>query len=581
MSKGFNYGEVLSMNFKKIRMSSFFKIFIILQVFLTVSIFSCKTNPSDDETSVAAETTSPQIEQEQKEEQDDDESLSDEYAVPRPNVLNREELTVGFSAGVWELDFRKSFLANEAQMFTALYEGLFSYHPFTMEPIPAAASRWSVSEDKTEWTFTIRETARYWNGDPVLSHHFKSAWLSLIAMEDSPYSSLFDIIKGVKEYRNGEADEEDVGIECPDSWTLVVKLNAPASFFASMLCHHAFSPIHPDMLKQEDWTSQPPLSNGPFYIVEKTDNSVVLARNELYWDAANVELKRLVFRFSEDGEEAADIWNTGEARWISGDVNLESLDDNRGLVVNPMFATHYYFIRSEREPWNDWRLRRALSISLPWEEIREGHFMPAETLIYPIPGYPEVKGASEQLLDEARQLLVDAGFAQGVGLPELVIRITQSEDAQRIAGIMAKTWKESLGIPVKVEVIPFERYFLSLKEDNYDVASSTWIGDFADPYTFLQMWTNSSNLNDAKLNDEDYETLIDESMTQDGAERWETLAEAEKLLIDRGTVLPISHSPAVNIVDLDEIAGWFPNALDIHPFKYLFFKTFKPLPGVV
>jgi peptide/nickel transport system substrate-binding protein/oligopeptide transport system substrate-binding protein len=207
--------------------------------------------------------------------------------------------------------------------------------------------------------------------------------------------------------------------------------------------------------------------------------------------------------------------------------------------------------------------------------------MPAETLIYPSPGYPEVKGVNEQLLDEARQLLVDAGFAQGVGLPELVIRITPSEDAQRIAGIMANTWKESLGIPVKVEVIPFERYFLSLRDDNYDVASSTWIGDFADPYTFLQMWTSGSNLNDAKLNDDDYETLIDDSMMQEGAERWETLAEAEKLLLDRGTVLPISHSPAVNIVDLDEIAGWFPNALDIHPFKYLYFKTFKPLPGVV
>jgi peptide/nickel transport system substrate-binding protein/oligopeptide transport system substrate-binding protein len=289
----------------------------------------------------------------------------------------------------------------------------------------------------------------------------------------------------------------------------------------------------------------------------------------------------LVFRFTEDGDEAADLYNSGLARWISGDINFDSLNDNRGIVANPMFATHYYFIRSMRKPWNDWRLRRALSISLPWEEIREGHFLPAKTLIYPIPGYPEIKGADEQLLEEARQLLVDAGFAQGAGLPELVLRITEGEDAQRIAGIMTKTWKENLGIPVKVEVISFDDYFLSLKDDNYDVGSSTWIGDFADPYTFLQMWRSDSNLNDAKLNDEDYEALIETSMTQEGAERWITLSEAEKLLIDRGTVLPISHSPAVNIVDLEEIAGWFPNALDIHPFKYIYFKAMKPLPGVV
>jgi peptide/nickel transport system substrate-binding protein/oligopeptide transport system substrate-binding protein len=548
----------------------------VLPLFLIVLLFSCKTNPND-----ARSNTSDSILVQSESADSEDGGSAGEYAIPRPDVLNREELTVGFSEGDWELDFRKSFLANEAQMFTALYEGLFSYNPFTMEPLPAVASRFSVSEDKKEWTFTIRESARYWNGDPVLAPHFKSAWLSLLQNEDSPYSSLFDIIEGAKDFRSGKAEETEVGIDCPDSRTLVVKLNAPASFFASMLCHHAFSPIHPDMLKTNDWKTQPPLSNGPFYIVENTDNSVILARNELYWDSANVALKKLIFRFAEDGEEAADLWNSGEARWLSGDVNLDSLDDNQGLVVNPMFATHYYFIRSVHKPWNDWRLRRALSISLPWEQIREGHFMPAETLIYPIPGYPEIQGANEQLLDEARELLVEAGYAQGAGLPELVIRITESADAERIAGIMAKTWKENLGIPVKVEVIPFENYFQSLKDDDYDVASSTWIGDFADPFTFLQMWTASSNLNDAKLNDEDYESLIEKSMTEDGAERWTTLSEAEKLLIDRGTVLPISYSPAVNVVDLDEIAGWFPNALDIHPFKYLSFKAIKPLPGVV
>jgi peptide/nickel transport system substrate-binding protein/oligopeptide transport system substrate-binding protein len=113
------------------------------------------------------------------------------------------------------------------------------------------------------------------------------------------------------------------------------------------------------------------------------------------------------------------------------------------------------------------------------------------------------------------------------------------------------------------------------------VGFSTWIGDFADPYTFLQMWRRDSNLNDAKYNDEDYEQLMEKSMLEDGEARWATLAEAEKLLLDRGSVLPISFSPAVNVVDINELDGWFPNALDIHPFKYLSFKAFRPLPGVV
>jgi peptide/nickel transport system substrate-binding protein/oligopeptide transport system substrate-binding protein len=145
---------------------------------------------------------------------------------------------------------------------------------------------------------------------------------------------------------------------------------------------------------------------------------------------------------------------------------------------------------------------------------------------------------------------------------------------------MATTWKEKLGISVRVDVVPFGQYFQALKRNDYEVGYTTWIGDFADPYTFLQMWRRDSNLNDARYNDDDYERLLERSMTEEGEKRWETLAEAEKLLLDRGTVLPISYTPALNIVDIDELDGWFPNVLDIHPFKYLGFKTLKPLPGV-
>ncbi|MDR1373985.1 MAG: peptide ABC transporter substrate-binding protein, partial [Treponema sp.] len=93
-------------------------------------------------------------------------------------------------------------------------------------------------------------------------------------------------------------------------------------------------------------------------------------------------------------------------------------------------------------------------------------------------------------------------------------------------------------------------------------------------------WRRDSNLNDARYNDGEYEALMEKSMSEEGEERWKTLSEAETILLDQGTVLPISYSPALNIVDTDELDGWFPNALDIHPFKYLYFKAFRPLPGL-
>jgi peptide/nickel transport system substrate-binding protein/oligopeptide transport system substrate-binding protein len=510
------------------------------------------------------------------------EEKAPDFAESRPQIANREELTIAISRDEVELDFRKSYLASEAQLFTALYEGLFSYHPYTMEPVPAAASAWEVSEDKTEWTFTIRETARFWNGDPLKAEDFRAAWISLLdPKRQSPYSSLFDIIEGARDYRLGNiTDSAGVGISVPEPRKLVVKLNSPASFFPSMLCHHSFSPIHSAMLENEDWSRFPPVSNGPFYILENTEDSIVLTRNELYWDVGRVALKKIVVKYSEDADEASAFWNSGEARWIAGDVNLETLTDRSGIVVNPMFATHYYFIRSSLKPWSDPRIRRALAIALPWEQVRQGHFLPAKTLIYPISGYPEVEGMDTTDIDEAKGLLSEAGYPAGLGLPQLVIRLTPSQEAARIGGLMASTWKDELGIPVKVEVVPYRRYFETLKGDDYQVGFSTWIGDFPDPYTFLQMWRRDSNLNDARYNDPDYEDLIEKSMAQDGTERMETLAAAEKLLLSRGAVLPISFSPAVNVVDTDELEGWFPNALDIHPVKYFSFKAFRPLPGV-
>jgi len=74
---------------------------------------------------------------------------------------------------------------------------------------------------------------------------------------------------------------------------------------------------------------------------------------------------------------------------------------------------------------------------------------------------------------------------------------------------------------------------------------------------------------------------VKKSLGQSGEVRYKTLSEAESLLLKGAEVMPISHSPAVNLIDLQYVSGWFQNPLDIHPFKYLSFAPFKPLPGVV
>ena len=311
---------------------------------------------------------------------------------------------------------------------------------------------------------------------------------------------------------------------------------------------------------------------------------MVLTRNERYWDRRNVRVPRLRFVFSDDYEQTTRAFNDGAVHWVAGGMSLDQVAQPRSIVVNPMFATSYYFFVADRKPWDDPRIRRAMALLLPWDRIRdpELHFAPTATLVPLIPGYPEVTGIAEQDLDEAFELLDQAGFPEGRGLPQPVLRIPGGIESHRVANLMRESWKEYLGLDSRVEEIEYPDYFDSLSQDrHYTVATVSWIGDFADPLTFLQMWTSRSNLNESGFANADYDRIVRDGAALRGSERFEELSRAERMLLDTAVVLPISNSPAVNLIDLSIVDGWFPNPLDIHPFKHLRLLGISPAPGVV
>jgi peptide/nickel transport system substrate-binding protein/oligopeptide transport system substrate-binding protein len=207
-------------------------------------------------------------------------------------------------------------------------------------------------------------------------------------------------------------------------------------------------------------------------------------------------------------------------------------------------------------------------------------YLPTTRLIPKLPHYPEARGIGENNTEEALIILEEEGFPKGEGLPEIVIKIPTGFESRRIALVMEQAWEENLEVEVSVEEYDFSEYYGELRNTSYTLGTISWIGDFPDPLTFLQMWTADSNLNDAGYNNPEYESIIDTSMTQSGKKRYRTLAEAEEILLQEAVVLPINHLPAWNLVDLFEIGGWFPNPLDIHPFKYLQKRKFEIGPWI-
>jgi peptide/nickel transport system substrate-binding protein/oligopeptide transport system substrate-binding protein len=491
----------------------------------------------------------------------------------------QRELVAAYAPKKLTLDPVHIYTTMESELATALYEGLASYHPLSLQPVPGVASSWEVNRAKTVYRFRLRDDALFSNGDPVRAQDFRDSWMRAIdPATRAEYSFLFDVIKGARAWRNGQKGE--VGIRVVSEKLLEVELEKPAGHFLKLLCHMAFAPLHPSYRQRSGWDSEPQLiGNGPFFLARREERELTLQKNRLYWDAKNVELDAVRIRLMDDPVEASREFNAGRLHWAT-DWDTDTLADRSKILFHPLFATSYFYFVCAEKPWSDPRVRRALALLLPWPEIRtEDTLLPTNRLIPAIPGYPELEGIAAADEAQAQKLLAEAGYPGGAGLPPLRIKIPDGQESLRVAEIMAKAW-EVLGLETAIVPFAYDDYLLEVKKTDYTLGTVTWIGDYPDPLTFLQMWVAGSNLNDARYADPEFDRLIDESLGQEDEERYRTLGKAETMLLSGAVVLPISHAPAFALIDLERVEGWFPNVLNIHPFKYLRFRTERVPPGV-
>lgn len=499
----------------------------------------------------------------------------------------QREFVANISSSLPDWRPHRAINADEAQILTAVYEGLFVYDPYTMDPILALAQSWKVSEDRLTWTFTLREGASFSDGSPITSKEIVDSWFNLLDPSIvAPYASLLDCIAGAADYRSGKNNKRaSVGISTPHKGSIVVTLTSPTEHLPKILCHHAFSAVHPSNLGQAAGKVQKtgfiPISSGPFVIQSVTKDEIRLTPNSHYWDKDQVSLPSIKILISDDAANLTYRFNLGEIHWLAGSSQIERILSPSSVQITPMFSTEYFFFRTTWGPWADSRVRNALLRAVPWAELRASYIIPASTLVYPISGYPKLDGITAYNSAEAKTMLAEAGITNPSSLPPIVIRIPKADPFEKLAKILETAWTD-LGFVVQLESIPFILYNDRLKEDTYTIAITSWIGDFADPLSFLEMFRKGSTLNDSGWHNSEYENMILESSSDsNGQDRYELLSRAEKLLLDEGVILPVAHNPALNVIASDELEGWYANVLDIHPFKFIRFIPRKPLPGVV
>ena len=486
------------------------------------------------------------------------------------------EFAVALSAEELTMDPLHAYRTTELQIATGVYEGLVTYHPATLRPMPGAAYRWEITNDGASYRFFLRSRGRFSNGEPVTAADFRDSWFRIIdPVDEGEYSFMFDVIVGAYEFRIGElSDPEAVGIRISGDYVLEVDLTRPASHFLSMLCHMTFATVYAEYRDSVGWeTFEPLVTNGPFSLELWNEGQMVLKRNEHYWDVWNVALPRIRIDFSYDAARASEELNSGELDWTFL-ADAGSLENPDVIQVAPLFATSYLYFRSDLKPWSDFRVRKGLARLVPWNAIREeATSFGTETLVPSLSFYPDVEGLADDNVEAGLEFLASAGYPNGVGLPAISILVIPGSVAAGVAREIKEVWERLLEVEVQIIGVSFRDYQDEVERGGFTIGSSTWIGDFADPLAFLQMWTGTSKLNDARYVDDTYDELVTTAMGESGETRFEMLSEAERrLLTDEVVVIPLSHTISVNFIDLDRIGGWSANALDVHPFKNLYYK---------
>lgn len=456
------------------------------------------------------------------------------------------------------LDPLKAVGLPEIQVIRDLFEGLTNQDA-QGKIVPGVAQSWSSNDNKT-WVFTLRNNARWSNGDPVTAQDFVYSWQRLVDPKNSSPFAWFAGLSGIENaaaITKGEMTPDKLGVIAQGKTQLKVTLDRPVPWFPALVANVALFPVPQKTIAQEgdSWTSPGKLvGNGAYQLSERVVNEkIVLIRNPDYWDDAHSVLTKVTFVPINEESSAT-------KRYRANDVDItESFPKNMyamlkktlpGEVYTPdQLGTYYYAFNTQKGPTADVRVRKALSWSIDRKVIAEKvlgtgekpawHLTPDVTAGFkPLPTFMQ-QHDQNTLNAQAKALLTSAGYGPGKPL-KLKLLYNTSESHQKIAIAVASMWKKNLGVDVTLENQEWKTYIDSRNSGNFDVIRASWVGDYNEPSTFLNLLTSGNSSNISRFSNADYDAVIAKASkeTNDQA-RNSDYNRAEQLLAEQTPIAPI------------------------------------------
>jgi len=457
-----------------------------------------------------------------------------------------------------------------------LFMGLTKLNVDTVEPEPWLATEWSVSDDGLTWTFKMRKDVYWVHYDPASGKAEKKRPVTAYDIEystkrtlnpetASDYAYVNYIIKNGEAVNTGEStDLDSIGVKALDDYTVQFTLEQRAGYFPAIAGMWVNYPLPKEVIEQygDKWTEPGNIwTCGPYMLdTWEHENRMVMVKNPYWFDAKNVSIERINWAMVVETSTAFAMYENGEL-----DVAAVPLDDldrvkadpelSKQLVIAPVLCTYYYGYDTTEPPFDNVKVRQAFSYAVDRQKlidtVLKGGQKPAKT--FACPGIfgspaedPNFKGI-EYDPEKAKELLAEAGYPDGKGLPEITLMFNTSEGHQKIAQFIQSSWKEALGVEVKLANQEWKVYLKTLSEDPPQIWRLGWCADYPDENNWVfEVFHPTKGANRPKWSGPDadeFAKLTEQAAAEsDPAKRKELYFKAEKILcVDSAVIIPIYY----------------------------------------
>ena len=407
---------------------------------------------------------------------------------------------------------------------------------------------------------------------------------------------------------------EDIGVEAVDDHTVRIKLYQPAPFFIGLLCHQFFRVLHQPSIEKfgKAWLKPENIvTSGAFKIsLYKPYDVLTVVKDPMYWDAANVKLAGIEFYPLDEQTTMQNLYKAGKVdatynHTVPAAWNETIRQYTAEYSLHPEVANEYYSLSVKKPPMDNIKVRQAFSLAVDRDALAQFRKTVKPLLDFTPEGiFPKYDAArnkvfSEELgkigssMDEwkkrkfdaekARKLLGEAGFpvqAAGSGwscptfpVDKVSITYNTAESNQRVAEFIQAQWKQNIGITVPLKNMEFKTFLPYRSAVEYQgVVRNGWVGDYMDPFTFLNLFYSPQNDGATGWWDPKYDKMLDDANKEtDETKRLEMLAKAEFYVMQQQIVIPLA-TQGTSWMKKPYVKGMYPNPGTLHAWKFVYIE---------